>query len=238
MERTSQVLARISHSVGLALGRSLEEKLLEHIKFVKLSERRVLAVVVSNPDLVENRVVRIDEDIAQDELDRTADYMNAEFRGWSLATIRLEILKRIEAMKALCDRLLSNVAKLLVWGALANEESCPLFVDGAAAILDHPEFEDAQKLRDLLQTLAEKTKLVKILNGCLDSPGRGVKIMIGRENPSSEMYDCALIMAPVFYRSRVAGALGIVGPRRMQYDRAVRAVTYVSDVCARLLNAN
>jgi len=238
MEKTSQVLARISHSVGLALGQSLEDRILEHIKFVKLPEHRILAVIVSNPDLVENRVVRVEEEISQEELDRTADYMNGEFRGWSLGTIRLEILKRIEAMKAICDRLISNVARLVVWGALANDETCPVFVEGAAAILDQPEFEDARKLRDLLHTLEEKSKLVKILNGCLHSPGRGVKILIGRENPTSEMYNCTLVLAPVFYRDRLAGALGVVGPRRMQYDRAVRAVAYVSDVCTRILNTN
>jgi len=238
MEKTSQVLAKVSRSVGLVLGMSLEEKLLEHIKFVKLPDDRVLAVIVSRPDVVEHRVVRVEEDISQAELDRTAEYMNAEFRGWSLGTIRLEILKRMEEMRALCDRLISNVARLLVWGALAEEEPCPLFVDGTASILDLPGFEDARKLKDLLETLEEKAKLVKILNACLQSPGRGVKILIGRENLTSEMYGCALILAPYYYRDRVVGALGVVGPRRMRYDRAIPAVTYVSHVCTRLLNAN
>ena len=238
MVKTSQVLAKVSRSVGLALGMTLEEKLLEHIKFVKLPDHRVLAVIVSSPDVIENRVVLMEDDISQEELDHTAEYMNTEFRGWSLGTIRLEIAKRIEAMKTLCDRLISNVARLVVWGALADEEPCPLFVEGAAAILDHPDFEDARKLKVLLETLEEKAKLVKILSACLQPPGRGVKIMIGRENPTSEMYDCALILAPVYYRDRVVGALGVVGPRRMQYDRAVPAVSYVSGVCTRLLNAN
>src|SRR5208337_3281720 len=111
----------------------------------------------------------------------TAEYMNAEFRGWSLGTIRLEILKRMEEMKALCDRLISNVMTLLVWGALAEEEPCPLFVGGAATILGQPDFDDARKLKDLFETLDEKEKLVKILNACLQSHGRGVKILIGRE---------------------------------------------------------
>lgn len=238
MEKTSQVLAKISRSVGVALGLSLEEKLLEQIKFVKLSDRRVLAVIVSKPDVVENRVIRMEEDISQAELDRTAEYMNAEFRGWSLGTIRLEILKRMEEMKAICDRLISNVMTLLVWGALAEEEPCPLFVDGAATILGQPDFDDARKLKDLFETLEEKAKLVKILNACLQTRGRGVKILIGRENFSAEMHDCTLILAPYYYRDRAVGALGVVGPRRLRYDRAIPAVSYVSLVCTRLLNAN
>ena len=238
MAKTSQILSEISRNVGLVLGTALEEKLLEHVKFVKLPEQRVLAVIVSKPDVIENRVIYLTEKISQAELDRTADYMNAEFRGWSLGTIRLEIFKRMEEMKELCDRLISNVARLLMWGALAEEEPCPLFVDGTAKILDRPEFEDVRKIKELFETLEEKAKLVKILNACLQSHGRGLKVLIGRENSSSEMHECALILAPFHYRDRVVGALGVVGPRRMMYDRAISTVNYVACVCTRLLNSN
>ena len=235
---TSHVLSEISHNVGLVLGTALEEKVLEHVKFVKLPDQRVLAVIVSKPDVIENRVIHLTEKISQAELDRTADYMNQEFRGWSLGTVRVEIFKRMEEMKELCDRLISNVAKLLMWGALAGEESCPLFVDGTANILNLIEFEDAKKIKELFETLEEKAKLVKILNACLQSHGRGIKILIGRENLSREMHECTLILAPYFYRDRVAGALGVVGPRRMKYDQAIPTVTYVANACTRLLDSN
>ncbi|HEV2351935.1 MAG TPA: heat-inducible transcriptional repressor HrcA [Terriglobia bacterium] len=235
---TSHLLSEISHNVGLVLGTTLEEKVLEHVKFVKLPDQRVLAVIVSKPDVIENRVIPLTEKISQAELDRTADYMNKEFRGWSLGTIRVEIFKRMEEMKELCDRMISNVARLLMWGALAGEESCPLFVDGTANILNLPEFEDGRKIKDLFETLEEKAKLIKILNACLQSHGRGVKILIGRENLSREMHECSLILAPYYYRNRVVGALGVVGPRRMKYDRAIPTVNYVAHACTRLLDSN
>ncbi len=235
---TSHVLSVISQSIGLVLGTALEEKLLEHIKFVRLPDDRVLAVIVSQPDVVENRVFRLAEKISQAELDRTADYMNAEFRGWSLGTIRLEIATRVEEMKEISDRMISNVARLLMWGALAEEENCPLFIDGTAKMLGRHDFEDMQKIKDLFETLEEKAKLVKILTTCLQSHGRGTKILIGHENLTSEMHECALILAPYHYRNRVVGALGVVGPRRMKYDRAIPAVNYVAHVCTRVLSAN
>ena len=136
MSRISHVLAVVSHNVGLVLGPALEEKVLEHVKFVKLPDQRILAVIVSKPDLVENRIIRLEDEISQRELDRTADSLNAEFRGWSLGTIRLEIFKRLEEMKHMVDRLLSNVAKLLMWGALAEEAASPLFVEGTARLLE------------------------------------------------------------------------------------------------------
>jgi heat-inducible transcriptional repressor len=238
MGKVSHVLAEVSHNVGLVLGPALEEKLLEHVKFVKLPDRRILALIVSKPDLVENRIIRLDEEVSQRELDRTADYLNAEFRGWSLGTIRLEIFKRMEEMKQLFDQLLSNVAKLLMWGALAEESPGLLFVEGTAKFLDVADFEDVEKVKRLLATFEEKAKLVKILSACLDSRRPGVRILIGKENPTLEMHECALIMAPYRYRNRAVGALGVVGPMRMEYDRAITTVNYVAHLCSKLLSTN
>ncbi len=238
MSRISRVLAEVSHNVGLVLGPPLEEKVLEHVKFVRLSDLRVLAVIVSQPDLVENRIVRLEEDVSQAELDRTADYLNGEFRGWSLGTIRLEIFKRLEEMKYLCDQLLTNVAKLLMWGALAEETSSPLFVEGTARLLEASGSEDIRKMRRLLATFEEKAKLIKILSACFESRGGGVRVFIGKENPTREMQDCAVIVAPYRYRSRVVGALGVVGPKRMEYDRAITAVEYIANLSSRLLSTN
>jgi heat-inducible transcriptional repressor len=238
MARTSRLLSEVSHNVGLVLAPALEEKLLEHIKFVMLPERRVLVVIVSKPDLMESKIIRLEEEFSQEELDRTADFLNSEFRGWSLRTIRLEIFKRMEGEKILYDRLLKNVATLFMWGALASEEPGPLFVDGTAKILDQREFEDVRKIKELLETLEEKAKLVKILSACLQSSNVGVRILIGRENSEKQMQHCTLIVAPIHYRQRTVGALGVVGPTRMEYDRAITAVDYVAHLCSRLLSSN
>jgi heat-inducible transcriptional repressor len=238
LEKTSRVLSEVSHNVGLVLGPALQEKLLEHIKFVKLSEQRVLAVIVSKPDLIENKVIRLEEDFSQEELDGTANFLNAEFRGWSLRTIRLEIFKRMEAEKVLYDSLLKNVGTLFMWGALAGEEQGQLFVDGTAKILDLQGFEDVQKLKQLLAAFEEKAKLIKILSLCLQSSLSGVQILIGRENPDSRMQHFTFVVAPFRYRQRVVGALGVVGPTRMEYERAITTVDYVAHLCSRLLSSN
>jgi heat-inducible transcriptional repressor len=238
MAKTSRLLARVSGNVGLVLGPAPDEKVLEHIHFVKLPERRALAVIVSKPDLVENKVIHVEEDLPQEELDRIAQYLNGEFCGWSLRTIRMEIFQRLEEMKALCDRLLSNAARLFIWGALAEPEPGPVFLDGTAAFLDRPEFEDARRIKELLATFEEKARLVKILNACMASSSPGVRVFIGRENLTSEMQDCALILAPFRYRSRVVGTLGVVGPMRMEYDHAINTVEYVAHLCSKLLSSN
>ena len=238
MIKASRTLSEVSHNVGLVLAPALEEKLLEHIKFVNLPDHRVLVVIVSKPDVVENRVVRLEDEFTQEELDQAANFLNAEFRGWSLGTIRLEVFKRMEADKVLCDRLLKNVATLFMWGALSEEETGPLFVHGTAKILERPEFEDVQKIKQLVKTLEEKAKLGRILGACLQTPETGVRILIGRENSEKQMHHCTLVVAPLHYRDRAVGALGVVGPTRMEYDRAISTVDYVAHLCSRLLSSN
>lgn len=238
LTRVSRVLSEVSNNVGLVLGPAPGEKLLEHVKFVGLPDRRILTVIVSKPDLIENHVVRPNEEFSQEDLDRAASYLNAEFRGWSLSAIRMEIFKRLEEMKTVCDHLVSSIAALFSSGALAGPSTGALIVDGTARILGQPEFEEGGELKELLATFEEKAKLVRILNACLQSAGPGVRILIGRENTASEMQHCTLIVAPFHYRRQMVGALGVVGPTRMEYDRAITAVDYIAHLCSKLLSAN
>ena len=238
MSKASRVLSEVSHNVGLALAPALEEKVLEHIKFVALPDRRILVVIVSKPDLVESKVIRLEEDFSQQEMDRTAEFLNAEFRGWSLGAIRLEICKRLEEDKILANRLLENVATLFMWSALMSENRGSLFVDGTAKILEHVEFDDIAKVKALLEALEEKAKLVRVLSACLSGRETGVRILIGHENSESRMHSYTLIVAPLHYQDRAVGALGVVGPTRMEYDRAISTVDYIAQLCSRLLGSN
>jgi heat-inducible transcriptional repressor len=238
MSSASRLLSEVSHNVGLALAPALEEKVLEHIKFVLLPDRRILVVIVSKPHWVESKVIHLEEDFSQKELDRTADFLNTEFAGWSLGAIRLEIFKRMEEEKILADRLLQNVATLFMWSALISEAPGALYVDGTAKILDHVEFDDVRKIKELLETFEEKAKLVRILSACLNRWEPGVRILIGHENSETRMHNCTLVVAPLHYRDRAVGALGVVGPTRMEYDRAISTVDYIAHLCSRLLSSN
>ena len=238
MEQISHVLSEVSKNLGLVLAPTLEEKLLEQVKFVRLPDRRVLAVIVSKPDLIENRVIHLDDDFSQEELDRTADFLNSEFHGWSLRTIRLEMMKRMEEVQAFTDGLVKNVATLFMWGALAEEESAVLFVGGATRILEQPGYAETGHLGELLAAIEQKIKVVHILGACLETPRLGVQALIGRENPHHEMRQCTFILAPYHYRNRAVGALGVIGPTRMEYDSAINMVGYVSQLTSRLLSAN
>ena len=238
MSSASRILSNVSNSVGVALGPATSEKLLEHVKFVKLSEKRAVGVIVSKPELIKSWLIRLPKDFSQTELDRAANYLNTEFRGWSLRAIRLEISKRAEQALAFADAVVTTAARLLTEDDLDDGEPDALFVEGTAHILNQPEFGDRERIQALLSALEEKARLTEILNACLSAAELGVQVLIGRENPAREMQSCALIIAPLQYRQRTVGALAVVGPTRMEYDRAVPTVAYVAQRCSQVLSCN
>ena len=237
MERASHLLSAMSENVGIVVSPSLTENLLQHVEFVALADGGILVVMIFTPNIVQHRIVRLGEALAQDELDRTARYLNAEFTGKTLTAIRAEIVRLMRAEKALYDRLLRN-AVLLFDRSLDDEQAGAVYVDGASNILDKPEFASVERMRELLRTLEEKSRLVQILNECI-AAGRGagaVRVRIGREFGAPQLQACALISAPYRVGSgEVLGTLGVVGPMRIEYARLMAVVNYVARRMERVL---
>ncbi len=233
MEKTSHLLSAISENVGIVVSPSLADNRLQHIEFMHLADNRILVVLVSASNIIYHKIIRIDEDLRQDELERTARYLNTEFSGKSLLAIRAEILELMREEKALYDRLLRN-AILLCERSLEGEESTTgeVYVDGASNFLTKPDFADAERMRELFRTFEEKSRLVKILNECVarDQAVTGdVRVVIGREHAAPSMQGCTLITA--HYRvgaGETVGTLGVVGPMRIEYERVMAVVNYVA----------
>jgi heat-inducible transcriptional repressor len=235
METASHVLSAFSQNVGIVVSPSLADNRLKHIEFVQLPDKRVLVVLVSTANIIHNKVIRTaDDDLTQDELDRTARYLNSEFGGKSLLSIRAEIVDLMKEEKALYDRLLRN-AVLLCERSLEGEEASggEVYVDGASNFLTKPDFVDIERMRDLFRTFEEKSRLIKILNECVSHDSQAypgdVHIVIGREHPTSSMRNCALITAPYRAGSNGSmGTLGVVGPMRIEYARIIAMVNYMA----------
>jgi heat-inducible transcriptional repressor len=232
METASHVLSALSQNVGIVISPSLAENRLKHIEFVQLPDKRILVVLVSGASIIHNKVIRVSDDFTQDELDRTARYLNTEFSGKSLLAIRAEIVERMKEEKALYDRLLQN-AVLLCERSLEGEESIggDVYVDGASNILTKPDFDDVERMRDLFRMFEEKSRLIKILNECVhEHPYSGdVHVVIGREHLTDSMRSCALITAPYQVgQNGSVGTLGVVGPMRIEYARIMAMVNYMA----------
>ncbi len=240
MQKTSQLLSTLSDNVGIVVSPSLAGDRLQHIQFINLSEKRILVVLVSAPNIVHNKIIRLREGFSQDDLDRTARYLNAEFGGKSLSEIRAEILKLMHDEKALFDKLLQT-AMILCSQSIEKEEDNlgDIYVEGTPNILTKSDFADLENLRELLRTIGEKSRLMQILNECLaaDSSAKGkVQIVIGSENSALSMQNCTLITAPYRIGNGAAvGTLSVLGPTRIEYARMISIVSYVARMLEKMM---
>jgi heat-inducible transcriptional repressor len=240
MERTSQLLSALSNNVGIVISPNLANDFLQHIQFVNLSDKRILVVLVSAPNIVHNKIIRLEETISQEDLDRTSRYLNVEFAGKTLSMIRAEILQLMHEEKALFDKLLQTAIILCSQSIESERDNFgEIYIDGTSNILSKPDFSNFARLRELLRTIEEKSRLMQILNECLDrdfSNKGNVQVVIGSENINSSLQNCTLITAP--YRignSEPIGTLSVLGPTRMEYARMIAIVSYVSKILERMM---
>jgi heat-inducible transcriptional repressor len=241
MERTSQLLSALSNNVGIVVSPSLADDRLQHIEFVNLSDNRILVVLVSAPNLVHNKIIRLNIQFAREELEQTANYLNAEFAGKSLVEIRAEIMRLMHEEKTLFDKLLQT-AVILCSQSIEDEDDKlgEIYIDGTSNILTKTDFADLERLRELLRTIGEKSRLIEILTECIgrDTTSKdGVQVVIGRENRSPSLQNCTLISAP--YRiggSSAVGTLSVLGPTRIEYARMISIVSYVARTLERMMS--
>jgi len=246
MERTSQLLSALSNNVGIVVSPSLADDRLQHIEFVNLSDNRILVVLVSAPNLVHNKIIRLNIQYTKEELEQTGNYLNSEFAGKSLVEIRAEIMKLMHEEKTLFDKLLQT-AVILCSESIENEEDKvgQVYIDGTSNILSKSDFADLERLRELLSTIGAKSRLLQILNECIGKDAavrEGVQVVIGRENRTPSLQNCTLISAP--YRiggpdtSGAVGTLTVLGPTRIEYARMISIVSYVASSLERVMSSD
>jgi heat-inducible transcriptional repressor len=233
MERTSRVLSLISHNVGITVAVGGPKNALEHVYFSRLGDQKVLAVLVTRSGLVRDRVLRLD--LPQADLDAAARFINENFRGWTMESMRAELARRLEQERSEYDRLMKSVEQLYRQGALTADETAQVvFVEGASNLVTGEQ--DRQRLQELLQTLEEKQKIVELLGVYLDAKQEAVRVVIGLDEALPSMRNFVLIGAPARVGDDVMGSLAVIGPTRIDYQHTMTAVSYIARLFDKILN--
>jgi len=238
LPRASYVLSELMHGIGIVVCPAVAAASLGQIRFVRAAARRILVVVVTRSGWVWDRLVSVHESFSQAELDDIAAYLNHNFVGWALEAIRDEIKQRAAETRVRYKRLVQSAAVLCHEGLSQVGEPGHVYVEGTANLVASPTQADQEELSALLRMLEEKERLVRLLNAALEGPESAVRVIIGLESLSPAIKHFALISAPYGTRERFWGSLGILGPTRMDYPRAITAVNYVARVFNRALNEN
>jgi heat-inducible transcriptional repressor len=232
LERTSHVLATLSSGVGVAIA-AADGDMLEHVHFSRLAPARVLAVVVTRSGLVRDRVLALDKDLTVRELEVAANFLNENFRGWSVERVRAEIARLVEQEQSEYQKLLNSVQQLWM-KAVPDAPVQTVYVDGVANLVGSQE--DRERLREVLAALEEKQRLVELLNAYIDARQESVRVVFDLEEHAPEMSGLVLIAAPARMGGENLGTVGVIGPKRMHYENTMNAVSYIAQVFDRMLH--
>lgn len=235
LERTSHVLSLVSSGVGVAIASGGPRNALEHVYFSRQGANKVLAVVVTRSGVVHDRMMRLENDLNQIDLDTAARYINENFAGWTIDAIKKELARRIEQERSEYDRLMKSLEQLYKSGALTAEEPAKsIYVEGVANLVVNEQ--DRERLRELLKTLEEKQRVAELLSAYLDTQQASVRVVIGLEEALPEMRNFVLIGAPARVGDEMRGSLAVIGPTRMDYQHTITAVSHIARLFDKLLN--
>jgi len=234
-ERAGHVLAEVSNGLGIIVSPPLGRTVLEHARMWLLPDGRVVVVLISPGGNTRDKIVRPNRPFAQSELDATADFLNRHYSGWTLEAIRGDLLQKLATDREQYEGIIGSALTLWDPAMLGESQTSQVHVEGTAQIVGTPEFTNQAQLRELLAAIEEKHRLVTVLNACIETP-EPVHVQIGVKEISPAGENLAIISAPYTRNDLVQGSLGVLGPTRMHYERAMTAVAYVAQLFSEALS--
>jgi heat-inducible transcriptional repressor len=232
--RATDTLSGLTRCTGLVMAPKTDSPL-KHIELVNLSPGRALVVLVTESGLVENRIIETPQGLPPSALVEASNFLSSRLVGRTIAEARAEILAELEAHEAELDQLTSKLVEsgLAIWAG--GEPGGSLIVRGQAHMLEDVQaIGELEHIRSLFAALETKEVLVKLLS--IVDKADGVQIFIGAGNALFNLAGCSMIVSPYRDgRERIIGAIGVIGPTRINYARIIPMVDYTAKLVGRLI---
>ncbi len=225
----SRMLTEMTRGVGIVVAIPATRQVLEQVDLVAIEERRVLIVLITRERLVRNRVVTIEEPVTQDELNRVRNYINRNFRGWALADVRHELKRRLEEAHSAYDEVLRKLMLLWRKGFLEAGLAPEVHMEGASNLVAFDFHLTRDRLRDLFRTLEEDRRVLELLERFLEVSSGAMSIQIGLGEMHPSLCELSLIGTSVTLPGGLSAKLAVLGPTRMDYQRALSAVRHLGE---------
>ena len=224
----AQVLSNLSNFAGVVMTPRRSE-VFKQVEFLRLSEKRVLLILVTPEGDVQNRIILTERDYGPSELVEASNYLNSQFAGLSFFAVKEKLRQELEGIRSGISSLMEAALKV---GAENAKPDSNMIISGERRLLNVGDLSsDMVKLKQLFGMFEEKTELLQLLD--VSSRAEGVQVFIGGESELVPMEDMAVITAPYSVDGRIVGTLGVIGPTRMAYERVIPIV----DITSKLLSS-
>ena len=221
MERASHVLAAVSRGLGIFISPPLASSVVEHVRFLLVPDRRVLVVLVTTGGLTRDKLIRPERVFRQEDLDRIATHLNRHYVGWTLEAMRADLRLQVERDREQYGRIAGDALMLCDPAVLGDSTERKVYVEGAAQMASAVEFTSQEQLRELLEAIDEKDRLIALLSGCIEAP-EPVHVELGLDKMSNAGKHLALVSASYSIERPGAGSARNSG----SHAHALRARDY------------
>lgn len=226
LSQASRVLADSSDNLGFVISPHISRINFQAIRLVKISDERILIIVVTPFNMVLTESIETELRLNQQDLDRTARFINENFRGKTLAGIKAILLKEFPRYRAKFENMTDKVMDIIRASVAYDDGDNRIYLQGTVSLLEKADRFDWNRLRQLFRSIEEKARLVRLLSDLISL--ERVKVLIGSEVEIPDIQDCSLILSHYGYGNQVLGSLGIIGPKRLPYDRMIPLVDRVA----------
>ena len=230
IHRASNIISMITGYTSIAISPNLTKVMLKTVQLVPVDEKKALVVVVSSGGIVKNHVVRLEFETSSDILLRLSNYLHEKLNGQVIENIQFPVIENIAAETGTAPEVASGILDGVVQ-CLKGIEQSELIMNGTINLLNHPEFSDLLKVREVLELFNDQEVIKALMNAAMRKSG--LNVQIGKENPLETMRDCSLVTASYSLGNNDVGALGIIGPTRMSYAKVVSSMRYIQQLINR-----
>ena len=228
----SALLSAMTHFAGVVTVPRQTDFPLRHIDFVPLPDARVLVILVFSDNQVQNRVIQLAKPLDGSELEQAANYINAHFVGLRVDDIRAHLLRELREASSELHRLLSSAVELAAASFAPQGED--VLVSGQINLMAYSELANLDRLRELFEAFQQKNELLQLMEVCAKAPG--VRLFIGEESGFAALDGCSVVTASYGAQGRLLGAVGVIGPTRMAYERVIPVVQATAGLLSEALN--
>lgn len=232
LKKASLLLSRISQNASIIILPRFDTFYFKRIDFVRLSESRIMVVLVSRAGMVYNHVVH-GEDIHQGKLDHFANYLNEVYADLTIHEMRDRLVREMSSEKAHVDTMIRQALDLGMTALDAVEEVTDIVIQGKDTVFNKPDLADLGKLRDVVNAFEDKGRIVRILNRVLEVPG--VSVLLGEDMENMGIENFSMVASGYHRRNIPVGSLGVMGPIRMDYTRVIPLVGYMARFLSEML---
>ncbi|MGA7297708.1 MAG: heat-inducible transcriptional repressor HrcA [Rhodanobacteraceae bacterium] len=229
----SSLLSAVTHFVGVVTVPRNADFALRHVEFMGLPDNRVLVILVFSDNQVQNRIIQLGQPLTSRELEQASNYLNRRYAGQQMDQIREQLVRELRETGSELNRMLRQAVDLAA-GAFAPSGEVDMMVSGQTNLMGVEAFADMARLRELFEAFQRKRDLLALLERCAEAPG--VRLFIGEESGLAPLDDCTLVSATYGVEGRVLGALGVIGPTRMAYQRVIPVVQATAGLLSNALN--